>query len=252
MVPVKADMPSILSRLLFEISWEGNAKTYRPGGQGRENVLTAEVFQALELLPREPFFCAVVESMHGADSARQQLVAEISGSRLELLPGEVHLNPEARGRREQFIVQPDGRLTSPSVYGLIEAKRIKPSAFQTHQLAREIVATMHFAGENQPLLILILGTPPPVKVRNQGPCSIEEAVSLCLDDAIANTPGFHLTAAEVISRITDTIAWTTWTNIAESVSAARPTINDWPTPAQDSADRAITQIQTAIRWHSGS
>lgn len=32
---------SMIGRLLDEISWEGNAKKYRGGGRGKENVLTA-------------------------------------------------------------------------------------------------------------------------------------------------------------------------------------------------------------------
>ena len=39
--------PSAIGRLLDEISWEGNARKYRGGGLGRENVLTVEVFSAL-------------------------------------------------------------------------------------------------------------------------------------------------------------------------------------------------------------
>ena len=44
--------------LLDELSWEGNAWKYREGGLGLENVLTAEVFQALDFLPREAFLGA--------------------------------------------------------------------------------------------------------------------------------------------------------------------------------------------------
>ena len=40
--------PSAMGRLLEEISWEGNARKYRHGGRGLENVLTAEFFLALD------------------------------------------------------------------------------------------------------------------------------------------------------------------------------------------------------------
>ena len=53
-------MVSAIDRLLDELSWEGNARKYRGGGRGLENVLTAEVFQALDFLPRDAFLGAVL------------------------------------------------------------------------------------------------------------------------------------------------------------------------------------------------
>ncbi|MBE9020222.1 hypothetical protein IQ272_29640 [Chroococcidiopsidales cyanobacterium LEGE 13417] len=42
---------SVLGRLLEELSWVGSTiGSYRTGGRGLENVLTAEVFQALDFL----------------------------------------------------------------------------------------------------------------------------------------------------------------------------------------------------------
>ena len=60
--------PSITGRLLEEISWEGNARRYRRGGQGRENVLTAEVFQILDFLPRDRFLGEVIRSATVSES----------------------------------------------------------------------------------------------------------------------------------------------------------------------------------------
>jgi hypothetical protein len=43
---------SFIGRLLEEISWQGaQIKGYRGGGVGFENVLTIEIFQALDFLP---------------------------------------------------------------------------------------------------------------------------------------------------------------------------------------------------------
>lgn len=56
---------TVLGRLLEELSWDGNTiKAYRYGGRGFENVLTAEVFQALYFLPRQAFLGA----LHGSAS----------------------------------------------------------------------------------------------------------------------------------------------------------------------------------------
>ncbi|MFQ4149076.1 hypothetical protein AAGW05_10295 [Arthrobacter sp. LAPM80] len=68
--------PSIVGRLLEEISWE-RAASYREGGRGRENVLSAEVLLALNFLPREHFLGAVIRAAHGAEAARALLLAEI-------------------------------------------------------------------------------------------------------------------------------------------------------------------------------
>jgi hypothetical protein len=69
---------SVIGRLLEEISWEGSAVSgYRSGGRGRENVLTAEVLQALDYLPRAQFLGSVVAAAHGADNARARLIEEI-------------------------------------------------------------------------------------------------------------------------------------------------------------------------------
>ena len=61
---------SIVGKLLEEISWE-KARDYRAGGQGRENVLTAEVLVGLDFLPRTHFLGAVIQAAQGADVARK-------------------------------------------------------------------------------------------------------------------------------------------------------------------------------------
>jgi hypothetical protein len=54
--------PRVLGRLLEELSWVGNTiKDYREGGRGFENVLTAEVLQSLDFLPRQSFLGSIVE-----------------------------------------------------------------------------------------------------------------------------------------------------------------------------------------------
>lgn len=54
----------VIGQLLQHISWVGNTvKAYRNGGQGFEDVLTAEVFLALDFLPRQSFLGAVILNM---------------------------------------------------------------------------------------------------------------------------------------------------------------------------------------------
>ncbi len=79
----------MIARLLEEISWEKAVK-YRRGGRGMENVLTAEVLVALDLLPRSHFFAAVVDCCSGAAGSRTRLTSVFH----EVVAGGVWLNDE--------------------------------------------------------------------------------------------------------------------------------------------------------------
>ena len=186
-----------------EISWEGNAKKYRDGGRGKENVLTAEVFYPLSFLPRATFLGEVVAGAHGADTARCQVIAEIEDALISLLLGDLQL------ANSTIRVQPDVLMTSASTFTLIEAKRIRPSRFQTDQLAREFIATLQHAGDLVPLLLVILGSPPPVALdKILARVQLEEAVIERLDNVVAHCEP-PPRPEELISRIPDTLAWTT-------------------------------------------
>lgn len=79
----------------------------------------------LTFLPRVWFLGQVIAGAHGAPTARLRVIDEIEQAEVSLLPGDVPLaNSSVR-------VQPDVLLTSPSTYTFIEAKRIRPSRFQT-------------------------------------------------------------------------------------------------------------------------
>ena len=79
-------MSSAIRRLLDEISWEGNASKYRDGGLGKETVLTAEVLQALDFLPREAFLGQVLRMAHGADLARAHASSDAEHLVFDVLP----------------------------------------------------------------------------------------------------------------------------------------------------------------------
>lgn len=130
---------SIVGKLLEEISWE-NAKNYRAGGQGRENVLTAEVLVGLDFLPRQEFLGRIIQSAHGADEARSKLAAEAEELQIHSLPGDLRLGPDKHKGR--LYAQPDAIFETPSTYTLVEAKRRRYGSFQPEQLARENVAAL--------------------------------------------------------------------------------------------------------------
>ena len=234
---------SIIGRLLDEISWEGNAKKYRGGGRGIENVLTAEVFTSLDFLPRAAFLGEVIASAQGADAARAQLVAEVEKATVSALPGDVPLAGSS------ISVQPDVLLTSASIYTLVEAKRIRSSRFGTDQLARELTVTVQQAGHRVPLLLVVLGSPPPVRVEKiAGRVSLEDAINRSLEDAdvwrqIGIEPG------DLAGRIPETLAWTTWGQIREVLEVSRLRFAAAPDTLGASVTRLCAAATRAIDWH---
>lgn len=235
---------SVIGRLLDEISWEGNAKRYRGGGRGKENVLTAEVLYPLTFLPRAWFLGQVIAGAHGAPIARLRVIDEIEQAEVSLLPGDVPLE------NSSVRVQPDVLLTSPSTYTFIEAKRIRPSRFQTDQLAREFVATLQQAGERAPLLLVILGSPPPVAV-NKFPrrVPLEEAITQRLEPLAASWDP-AVPPDDLTSRIDDSLAWATWADIRRVLTANRPRAFEVPEVLSGTITRLCDAATTAIDWHS--
>ncbi len=234
---------SIIGRLLEEISWEGNAKKYHDGGRGKENVLTAEVFYPLDFLPRTAFLGEIIAGAHGADAARRRVIAEVEEVILSVLPGDVPL------ANSTIRVQPDAVLTSASTYTLVEAKRILPSTFQTDQLARELIATVQQAGARVALLLVILGSPPPVRVAKiPGRVNLEDAIKQRLDKVDAWS-GATLRAEDLISRVPETLAWTTWSEIRDALAANRLRFSNAPEGLGSSVARLCDAAITAINWH---
>lgn len=231
--------PTPLTSLLDEISYEGNAKKYRGGGRGTENALTAEVFDALALLPRRAFLGGVLAAAQGADLARAALIASIELADVHVLPGDVQ--PETGdGREAPWSVQPDAIISSTSAYCLVEAKRIQGGSFQPRQLARTAITARDRAGGRPSLVLLVLGSPPPILVKGRGRRTVDAATTA--DEVI----GFE------IPDPTTTVAWTTWNQIAQASEnglAMLPSATD-PSLAA-SIERLARRVSGSVRWHSG-
>lgn len=130
---------SMVGKLLEEVSWE-HATSYRRGGRGRENVLTAEVMMALDFLPRHRFLGAAIRAAKGADHARNVLINEIEEAELRFLPGDMTLAPNRPGN-DQLVVQPDALITSPSSLSslrpsVLERDHSSPSSWQGNMWQR--------------------------------------------------------------------------------------------------------------------
>lgn len=236
---------SVIGRLLEEISWEGKSvRAYRDGGRGRENVLTAEVLWPLSCLPREAFLAEILRQAHGAEGACSHAANDLEEAEVTLLPDQTELGP---GR---LVVQPDATVVSSATYTLIEAKRIRRSSFQFDQLAREVVALLAAAGNRSPLLLLLLGSPPPVAVAGRGRLSLEAAIAGSLDQVLAVTPEVGLSVDAVMDRLPETVAWTTWGEIADVTRRQAELFREAPNGLAGTVRRLALAVTDAIDWHS--
>ena len=52
-------------------------------------MLTVEVFQTLDFLPRTDFLGSVLRAAHGAKDVRDRLIADIENTTIEMLVGDI-------------------------------------------------------------------------------------------------------------------------------------------------------------------
>jgi hypothetical protein len=243
--------PSAVGRLLHEISWEGNARKYRRGGPGLENVLTVEVFQALDFLPRSEFLGRIIRSAEGGSPATLKLLAEqVEELTFSLLPGDIYLASDPPKGKGRLYFQPDGILQSPLVCCMLEAKRIKRGAFQEEQLAREFLAVLQEAGDRSGLLFLVLPEPPPVAVRRCGRLALHEAVANWLPRVLERADGEFLPVDDLYSTIDSTLAYTTWRRVYEEVGGALREFSSPDPSVKRSISRLANSVLDAINWHT--
>jgi hypothetical protein len=235
---------SPVGRLLEELSWEGNAKKYRHGGRGLENVLVTEVFSALDLLPRTSFLGEVLRAAHGGGEARDVAAGSVEEAAVEVLPGGPDLSPGGPN------IQPDAYLHMPEATVLVEAKRIRSGGFQPEQLTREFLSLMRDHQTTHRLLLLVLAAPPPLSVKGLGRMGITEAITsqLTAVHARAAAPP-HLPS--LLAQAPNAWAWITWSElneVLERAAAALSHIADLSVRA--SVSRTAQSAIRAIRWHA--
>lgn len=235
---------SVVGRLLEEISWEGpNVRAYRDGGRGRENVLTAEVLMPLAYLPSEAFLAEVLRGAHGADHARSLAASEMERADITLLPEESKLGAT------QIVVQPDATFVTPNTMTLVEAKRMRPSSFQLEQLAREYLVLLREADGRTPLMLLLLGTPPPVTVESKGRLELTEAVMSPMGPLLARIGEPADQVDELEARLPDVIAWITWHELRDIVLAQAVAFEGAPNGLAGTVRRLSEAVTSAIAWH---
>jgi hypothetical protein len=241
-----SDIPSVIGHLLEELSWSGRKiKEVRGGGRGIENVLTAEVLQALDFLPRTAFLGAALRTAHaGSSLLKETLLAEVEHAALTVLPGSMDLFDQVKPPR---VVQPDVVISTARAYCLVEAKGLGQSSFQACQLARELALAHQDAAGKMPALILILKTPPPIRIRGQGCFEIQAAIEANLIQVVSDDVRRKL----ICSQIAETVLWITWSEIASAVSGS---LQDFKTDVPSThacVARLAGALLSAIRWHGG-
>ena len=245
---------SILGSLLREISWVGGsnlAEHYRNGGLGIENVLAAEVLQGLDFLPRQHFLGAVISELSGHIlPVREKLMTEIEQISISLLTQHFYLRPSEKSHDTKIDVQPDGFLVSPSIFGLIECKPMKRSSFGSEQLAREFVIATREARGRLPMLMLILGEEPPVRIEGAGRQAIRNAILDNLEAVRGMTEQHPYSYSELKDMVDTSVAWITWRRISEIVVGQMKTIAAESPSVLASIQRLADAVTGAIERHN--
>lgn len=244
-----ASQLSVFGSLLKELSWSGaSIRGVREGGRHLENVLTAEVFQALDFLPRTHFLGEVLRRASGAQHRLSEVIADIETAKMKLLPGGHSLQPTKNAKRVE--VQPDVCIRAGGCLLWVEAKRVKGGSFQKDQLAKTLVLLDECAREEgiRPLLVLILGESPPVKVDgSKVKLSIRDAVAAELSTVIAQAGLEPSRAQSLLDGLNETVAHLTWNDIKAAVAEGSGRLQ-----TEHSVSRCIHRLSSVIHEAIGA
>ena len=241
----------MIDRLLETLSWDGaTIKKYRQGGAGQENVLTAEVLSALDFLPREAFLGEVLRCAHGDQSTLALVAAEAEAAEITVLGEDIHLKPSGARHGERMTLQPDAVIEMPGTFVLVEAKRIrKPALFGDDQLAKSLAVAVARAENRRALVLVVMGAPPPIRIRSGGPAvSIEESVRAHLP-AISSGSDFDLDDARMIRETDSTMAWVTWSEVRDICVRSLASYDDALPTIRGAVTRLVESIVCAVDRH---
>lgn len=250
------DIASPIGKMLSDISWEGRlvSKKYRDGGRGKENVLTTEIFLALQFLPRFPFIDEVVSTFVSESDRKSFLTPEeIESSEFIVFPsGRFALRPSALTHQQAIDVQIDALIQTDESAVFVEAKRIGGGSFQEEQMARTYLIALRESGIRCPRILFIPGKEPPVQVKGIGRLSIKEAISARLEEVYSKTEGLNFSLETAARRIDECVAWTTWPRISTAVENA---LNRYHNPDRSTTNavfRTAKYLIDSTAWHDGS
>lgn len=243
---------TIIGRILSEVSWAGRkVKDYRKGGAGFENVLTAEVFQLLDLLPRNKFLYKILEKIKMMDGQKFFISKdEAEEMELDILPGNYYLKKNFKTHQEGMSVQPDGFIESNKTLIMIEAKRIKSSSFQQKQLAKEFFLLTREAKEKKPFLLLITSKNPPFLIKGLGRKKPEEDILDEIESVYLSANNHDLSLEDIKSRIKRSLGWITWFDIIDICHNQLENLNLKNSSYENSIKRMVKELDKVIKRHS--
>jgi len=248
------DRSSTIGRLLEIISWQGRSvRQYRDRGRGMEDVLTAEVFQALDFLPRARCLAAVLGSSSGeASAARAILVDEAESLRVGAFGDRFYLNPSATNHQARIAVDPDATIECSEIFCLVEAKRIRAGAsFQREQLAREYFVLTREAGERETCLLLVLPAHPPVKIKGiQERLRPADVIRRTLPEVYAKAEPHPRALDELLVNAERYLLWITWHEIAEIVSREAKEFSTGDRSVDACVRRLARTVSASVGRHS--
>ena len=211
-------------------------------------------------MPREHFLGQIIRQLHSINGdgsineVQTKFLEHIEDLSFTLLPlrFKFRINDEKATTK---TVGPDALLGLETggeggVYAFIEAKRIKRGSFQPEQLAREYVVLMREAGMKVPLLILILGQVPRIKVKGLDQKQpIKAAISENLKPVLDKVDSPRYDLPELTNRIDRTVAWITWDEIRQIVRQQQRVFNAETPSTQAAIERVANSIIEAIDFH---
>ena len=143
-------------------------------------------------------------------------------------------------------------MTGSSVQLLVEAKGFrKGAAFNVEQLPRELLCLEAHSGDRAPLLLLILTTPPPIRLAGRGLHEVEAGVSVGLESLCARAGMSAVDYECLLASIPSSVAWITWSEIHTIVMRQKSALSGLPSSIAASLHRVADGVAQAIEWHSG-
>jgi hypothetical protein len=127
--------------------------------------------------------------------------------------------------------------------------RVLPSSFQPEQLAREYLALATDTVSKTPLLLLFLGSPPPVTVKGIGRLDLFDAIRRELD-GFHHRVGSELDLDELERLIPDRVAWTKWDDISHVVTDQALRFSCSDPGVLGTIQRLSRSVTDAVTWHS--
>jgi hypothetical protein len=101
------------------------------------------------------------------------------------------------------------------------------------------------------LLLLVLTTPPPIRLAGSGRHEVDAGVAVGLESLCARA---GMTAEEyeaLLASIPSCVAWITWSEIHTIVMRQKSALSGLPYSIAASLHRTADGVAQGIRWHSG-